>query len=58
LIFAASLAGASLSVRYFAATSLRAGPTTFRSTAWQAVQAFLPRRAGSVARFCATAACP
>src|SRR5512141_2015414 len=36
--FSASFAGALASPRYFAATSLYAGPTTFLSIAWHAVQ--------------------
>src|SRR5438067_3228963 len=38
LTFCASLADASLSSLYFAATSWYAGPTIFLSTAWQAAQ--------------------
>src|SRR5688572_27627549 len=39
LTFSASFAGAALSARYFAATSLYDGPTIFLSTVWQARQA-------------------
>src|SRR4029077_20393794 len=54
-----SLASAPLSPRYFAATSLYEGPTSFLSTAWQAKQpAFLASsslaRAGAAARAPAT----
>ena len=37
-ILLASLSAAALSPLYLAATSLNAGPTTFLSTAWQAMQ--------------------
>src|SRR5258708_18127196 len=46
---ATSFASAVLSPLYLAATSLKAGPTTFLSTAWQAVQALFVARASSSA---------
>jgi hypothetical protein len=38
ITLATSLAGAVLSVTYLAATSLKVGPTSFLSTAWQDMQ--------------------
>src|SRR4030095_8196756 len=59
-IFSASFAAAPASPRYFAAPSLYDGPTTFLSTAWQAVQPsfFISSSPESAARAAPVASTP